>query len=109
MPDVQNKKGPITSALAGDPYMRELVQQFVEALPKRASQMQDHLAARDIEALARLAHQLKGSAGGYGFSTITDEAARLEQIAKTSKELEELEKRVREIADMCHRASAQAD
>lgn len=109
MAEVHHPKGPITSELAGDPDMRELIQQFVEGLPRKASQMQDHLAARDIESLARLAHQLKGSAGGYGFSMITEEAAQLERTATTSRDLEELEKRVREIADMCHRAIAKAD
>lgn len=97
---------PIVSTLASDPDMRELVKEFVEALPGKASQLQDMLAARDIESLARLAHQLKGSAGGYGFQTITDHAARLEDTAKHTKDLEKLSDQVRQIADMCQRANA---
>lgn len=97
---------PIVSTLASDPDMRELVREFVEALPGKASKLQDMLAARDIESLARLAHQLKGSAGGYGFQSITDHAARLEDTAKNTKDLEKLNDQVRQIADMCQRANA---
>lgn len=96
---------PIISTLAGDPDMHELVREFVDALPGKASQLQDMLAARDIESLARLAHQLKGSAGGYGFPAITDHAAQLEDTAKHTKDIQKLNDQVRQIADMCHRAS----
>jgi HPt (histidine-containing phosphotransfer) domain-containing protein len=58
---------PLRSSLAGDPDMAELVDMFLEELPQRLTVLTTAVDAGDIETLRRLAHQLKGAAGGYGF------------------------------------------
>ena len=72
---------PLISEVADDEEMAPLVEQFVASLPARATALLEATFAGDLTRLARLAHQLKGAAGGYGFPTITDAAALLEQAA----------------------------
>lgn len=99
---------PIVSELGKDPEMLELVEEFVRALPKKAADLYEMLRQGDLDTLTRLAHQLKGSAGGYGFPMITEAARQLEQCAKDAGDPGILEQRIREIADLCHRATATA-
>jgi HPt (histidine-containing phosphotransfer) domain-containing protein len=73
------KSPPIRSLFADDPEMAELVQRFVAALPSRIAKLRE--AAADPVArgfFQRLAHQLAGAAGGYGFPQLSDAARRLE-------------------------------
>lgn len=89
------------SDLAGDEEMSELVERFVGGLRAHATRLEAAFDASDREAVRRIAHQIKGAAGGYGFPTITEAAARLEQQAR---ELENLDQALAEVCDMCRRA-----
>ena len=51
--------------------MKDLVNEYVERLPVEVSKMLTLLESNEIEPLRRVAHQLKGSGGGYGFNQIT--------------------------------------
>lgn len=68
----------IHSLLADDPDFRDLLEMFVAELPDRVASIQTALAASDSAALRRVAHQLKGACGGYGFPTLTNDAAAIE-------------------------------
>ena len=70
--------GALHSRFAGDPFFAELVAEFVEVLPARAASLEAAVAAGDAGGLARLLHQLKGSAGTHGFDEISEEAKALE-------------------------------
>ncbi len=93
----------LVSELEDDPDMTELIEGFTRGLPAQAQRLEDALDANDREAVRRLAHQLKGSAGGYGFPTITEAAARLEQVAR---EGETLAQALADVCDLCRRARA---
>ena len=95
--------GDLVSELADDPDMTELIESFARGLPAQAQRLEDALDANDREAIRRLAHQLKGSAGGYGFPTITEAAARLEQVAR---EGETIAQALADVCDLCRRARA---
>jgi HPt (histidine-containing phosphotransfer) domain-containing protein len=61
--------------------------------------------------LERLAHQLKGAAGSYGFPQVTPVAARLEQAARERRSTDAMLACLSEMADLCvricfHRSSA---
>ena len=99
----------IISELAFDPDMVRLVELFVQQLPKRAAAFEACLVQNDYEQLVRLAHQLKGAAGGYGFPTITEKAAVVEQRARDRVALEELSSAIRELTCMCRAARARPD
>ncbi len=73
----------IRSAYEGDADMMEIVREFAAELPARIARIEELLCAGEEEELARLAHQLKGAGGGYGFPQITETAAALEQAVKS--------------------------
>ncbi|MCC5795331.1 MAG: PAS domain S-box protein [Chromatiales bacterium] len=73
--------GTLVSELADDPEMTDLVTEFAAELAARADRLEQLLDSGSVQELVRLAHQLKGAAGGYGFPSITDAAAHVETLA----------------------------
>jgi CHASE3 domain sensor protein/CheY-like chemotaxis protein len=59
----QNSSDVLVSELADDEDMLELIEMFVGDFPDRIAELERAIDERDIAELARLAHQLKGSAG----------------------------------------------
>ena len=104
----QNTSDVLISELADDPDFADLVEMFVSELPNRVAALQRGIADQDYQALASLAHQLKGSAGGYGFPSITAAAALVEQSARTASDLAQLTPKLRQLTDLCARARARA-
>jgi CheY-like chemotaxis protein len=105
-PTPTSKAPPLSSTLAADPDMGALVQDYATKLPGRAEELLGALRSHDVDAVARLAHQLKGSAGGYGFDPITQIAAQLEQLAAQQSPANELQRTLDALVDLCHRAAA---
>ena len=58
---------PLHSEYAEDPDLREIVMVFVDELPRRVEAVRKAFQERDLDALRTLTHQMRGSAGGYGF------------------------------------------
>ena len=109
MNELENPADTLVSGLAEDPDLADLVEEFVGELPARAQAIERACAEQDIDTLTRLAHQLKGSAGGYGFPAITEVAANLERNAKAREGLDKLTEGVREVIDLCSRARARPE
>ena len=57
---------PLSSELEDDPDVGDLVVEFVRVLGKRASELAEALARKDLATITRLAHQVKGAAGATG-------------------------------------------
>lgn len=102
--DAPHTSAPILSEFADDPDMTELVASFVEGLPLQVAKLEAAHASGDHPMLRRLAHQLKGAAGGYGFPTLTTAAAELEERLPDGPYTVQL----LELCDQCRRASASA-
>jgi len=98
----------LISELTNDADFLDLIEEFVGELPARIQAVEQACAERDLDTLARLAHRLKGAAGGYGFPTITETAGELETAARAQEELEGIQEKVRVVADLCQRARATA-
>lgn len=71
------------AAPADDPGFAGLVELFVSELGEDVDGLRRALLASDAGELARLAHQLKGSCGSYGFPELSRRAAELERAAKS--------------------------
>jgi signal transduction histidine kinase/CheY-like chemotaxis protein/HPt (histidine-containing phosphotransfer) domain-containing protein len=97
----------LVSELADDPEMAEVVEIFVQGLPKRAEAIRAAAGtgAADVT-LSRLVHQLKGAAGGYGFPSITTAAAQLERELRGKADAEAVQRKIEELAGLCGRARA---
>ncbi len=100
---------PLVSELANEPDLAEILQTFVEELPQRIAALNDALGREDYQTIARLAHQLKGAAGGYGFPSITEVAAQLEKTAALQRDLSKLATEINELAVLCGRARARPE
>ena len=79
---VPDDPGPVVSRLADHPRLRQVVRKFALQMPERMQAIEDAWRARDFDALASLAHWLKGSGGTTGFDAFTQPARTLEQLAK---------------------------
>jgi HPt (histidine-containing phosphotransfer) domain-containing protein len=95
---------PLKSEYANDPELAELVEMFVEGLPSHVARLTSAMADGDIESLKSLAHQLKGSAGGYGFPAITDSVRELEAAIFAADSITDVEEQLRVLTDLCERA-----
>lgn len=98
--------GPIRSEFADDPDMAELVLEFVESMPERAASLREAFESSDREGLRRMAHQLKGACGGYGFGPVGEAAGALESGLRSLDDGEPLgtiRSMVDELVSMCDR------
>ena len=80
---------PIYSSLASDPDFVELVEIYVSDIPARVATCVGFVESQNWPELKRFAHQIKGSAGSYGFGQITAIAALLEAALARETELEQ--------------------
>lgn len=74
------------SPLALEPDLAELVEIFVADLPARLAEIQHFVQIADWAEARRLAHQLKGAGGSYGFPHLSAAALALEQAVKRATE-----------------------
>lgn len=72
----------LRSEFTGDPDLAGIIDEFVDGLPDHLAGMRDALANNDVDRVRRLAHQLKGAGGSYGYPMLTDAAKALEDAAK---------------------------
>ena len=91
---------PIFSEFADDPDMADMIDGFVAGLPARLKAMREALAGNHCEELQRLAHQLKGAGGSYGYPSLTDAASILEDAAK-ARDLEAANLALSELGALC--------
>lgn len=98
---------PLTSEFAGDAELTELVEFFVAEMDARIGDLQSAIESDDLSSLRRLAHQLKGAAGGYGFPVIGDAAADVERsILGDEADISAIRERAEDLITLCRRASA---
>jgi signal transduction histidine kinase/DNA-binding NarL/FixJ family response regulator len=97
---------PLISEFANDAEMVEIIGIFVGGMPARAAMLREASVLGDRGMLERLAHQLRGAAGGYGFGAISAEATRLELASKSGEDRVMLERHVAALVELCNRAQA---
>ena len=85
----------------------DIVEHFIGGLPAQIKELQDAVERNDPQDLKRLVHQLKGAAGGYGFSAITTAAAQLEKALQGSARVEEAHPQLSALLRLCGRAIPQ--
>ncbi len=93
----------IYSRLCDDPDLTDILEMFVAEMPGRVDMLLRHLEEQNWESLRRVAHQLKGAAGSYGFETITPAAARVEHAIRDHEPEERIRTAVMELVDLCRR------
>ncbi|GJM19771.1 MAG: hypothetical protein DHS20C14_19840 [Phycisphaeraceae bacterium] len=95
-----------------DAAFEQLIELFMNELPERVRAIESAAAEANTELVQRLAHQLKGSAGGYGFWNIGDAASRVEtalrRAAWEANPIECAQTEVRELIQLCRSVAEDA-
>jgi HPt (histidine-containing phosphotransfer) domain-containing protein len=70
------------SELSREADLVDLIELFVEELPERVVRMKQAAGEENWQEVGRLAHQLKGAGGSYGFPQLTAAAWQVERAAR---------------------------
>ena len=105
---VEPAANPTLSKLMSKPATAKLVERFIAGLPQRVSALQDALKASEMNRLKVLAHQLKGAAGGYGFTAISQDAAKLETAIIAGADPSAISANVATLSSLCTQIRGQA-
>jgi signal transduction histidine kinase/FixJ family two-component response regulator len=102
---IEHEQGspPLVSTLSGGQDLMRLLGLFVASLPERVTALETSAADGNLEAIAKEAHQLRGTSASYGFMPISVVAAQLEASAKSGL-LDAVRRQVVEVADLCRLA-----
>jgi len=96
----------IVSTYSNDPEIHEIVVDFVNEMPKRIQQANNAFMRGDTLRLQFWAHEMKGTAGGYGFLQISQSAQQLEEAIHSKQETKVILKALLSVIDLCGRSSA---
>jgi CheY-like chemotaxis protein/HPt (histidine-containing phosphotransfer) domain-containing protein len=105
-PDVSTNKtdlNRIKSSHAANPRIMAIVPEFVASLPGRVGRMTDLLEHNDLPDLQKIAHQLLGTCGGYGFAAVSEPARVLEQSIKEGQHQESITPEVKALIGVIRR------
>jgi CheY-like chemotaxis protein len=101
-PSVTNKAKQTTPR--ADPTVQQVAREFARGLPNSMAEMAAALASENRRQAARIAHQIAGAAGLFGFPEVCRMARGLEAAANEAGAGDaELEERLRELADLSQR------
>ena len=85
--------------LEADEELEALTLDYLAKLPEKILEIRDALTGRDMEGIFRLAHDLRGSAGMYGFPRITELAGNIVDSLREGAIVERLEDLVEQLAE----------
>ena len=88
--------------LGGD-TIADLMAAFAAELPTRSQFIQEALRDRNLDLLARLTHQLAGTAAIYGFAQVSDAARAIHRRVTEEEALRQIESSVAELANLCEK------
>jgi hypothetical protein len=99
---------PLVSEYADDPEMSDILGPYVARLVYRGSEIEVALAWGDHPSLGVLARDIKGSAAGYGFPSISAAAAGLESAIARGDKAATIWARAEELTSLMLRARARS-
>jgi signal transduction histidine kinase/CheY-like chemotaxis protein len=83
---------------------RELVEGFLAGIPKKISAIENARAAGDEESLRTQVHQIKGSAGSYGFPNVSNCARRCQELLRSQADSDaariQVEELLKQLSDL---------
>ena len=82
--------------------MADLVEEYIADMPQIVKVLESAITNADWQELQRQAHRIKGSAGGYGFPSVSVAAGALE-IALSYASPEKISERTTRLLVLCRR------
>jgi len=95
---------PLRSMFADDEIIADILPAFVQNMPRYVGNLRAAIDSRDWPAGARICHDLKGTAGGYGYPQIGRLAQLLEDELKSGQQLPVIERYLADTDRLCHLA-----
>jgi PAS domain S-box-containing protein len=95
--------GQIKSSLTDDPRMLEISPEFVGRLPGTVRKMLELLEHRDLLGLQQVVHELLGTAGGYGFASVSLPARKVHQSIRAGAALEPIAAEINSLIEVIRR------
>ena len=95
---------PLRSTYADDEAIAEILPVFINNMPQYLSDLEARLGCNDYPGAARVCHDLKGTAGGYGFPDIGRAAADLETEIKGKRDPGVIDAAFELVRSLCARA-----
>jgi CheY-like chemotaxis protein/HPt (histidine-containing phosphotransfer) domain-containing protein len=86
--------GPIRSSLSAEPELQQFLGSFVGHLPEVAGRLRALVEQRSLHQLREALHQLKGTAGLFGFPQVTDAAEAAQTHMDRGQSLDEITREV---------------
>ena len=83
--------------------MKEIIGNFVVNLHNYCDDLNAAVVSSDREQLRSLGHNIAGSAGGYGFSMISEAAKVVENMIKDESDLDAIALEVDSLVTLCRR------
>jgi HPt (histidine-containing phosphotransfer) domain-containing protein len=75
-------EGPLLSLYAEDETIADILPVFLQNLPRYLGDLATRIESRDWTGAARICHDLKGTAGGYGYPQISEATRKLESLLR---------------------------
>lgn len=95
----------ILTKYTDDPQLAEIIRDFVASLDQKVADFRSLLTRRETGELERLAHQIKGVGGMYGYPCLTETASLIEQAAREGQDVGLLAELIEEFAVLCEQIS----
>jgi CheY-like chemotaxis protein/HPt (histidine-containing phosphotransfer) domain-containing protein len=93
----------IKSSFASDSRIMQIMPEFVAGLATHVREMIDLLERNDLAGLQKVAHQLLGASGGYGFDAVSQPASKVEQSIKAGKDLKSITAETKSLIEVIRR------
>lgn len=95
---------PLYSTFVAEPAIAEIVPIFLQNLPSYVRRLEEALAAGDVDVAVRTCHDLKGTAGGYGYPSISSAASSLETALRAGDVDQKGKELLESLRELCERA-----
>jgi histidine phosphotransfer protein HptB len=96
---------PLRSDFIDDADMAELIEYYVAELPRKIESIGEYVETNRLDELRRIAHQIKGASGSYGFGPVGELAEHIVRAIDADCELESIHNSVESLVAMCRRVS----
>lgn len=82
---VFDRAGMLLRVMGDEELMRHVLAGFLAGIPDQLTELRRYIAGADMQAVARLAHTIKGSAANIGAKDLRSGALRLEKAAQAGE------------------------
>jgi PAS domain S-box-containing protein len=93
----------VISRVSNDPVMRDILAQYILEMPWVVSRLVGSMSRNDLKSVHSIMHELKGSAGGYGFDEISLLASAAEASIRLGADRQHVEQSVQEVVKLLRR------